>query len=71
MAYTFSKMRPRNLVQKSPEEVLALAALRAFLDPEENVVLAGYQWTKDGTHSGNEAYQFRGDYLRWKVIHAS
>lgn len=35
MAYTFSKMRPRNLVQKSAAERLALAALRAFLDPEE------------------------------------
>ena len=41
------------------------------LAADANVVLAGYQWTKDGTHSGNEAYQFRGDYLRWKVIHAS
>lgn len=40
MAYTFSKMRPRNLVQKSPEEVLALAALRAFLDPEEPDLVA-------------------------------
>lgn len=40
MAYTFSKMRPRNLVQKSPEEVLALAALRAFLDPEEPELVA-------------------------------
>ena len=40
MAYTFSKMRPRNLVQKSPEELLALAALRAFLDPEEPELVA-------------------------------
>lgn len=40
MAYTFSKMRPRNLVQKSAAERLALAALRAFLDPEEPELVA-------------------------------
>lgn len=40
MAYTFSKMRPRNLVQKSAAERLALAALRAFLDPEEPDLVA-------------------------------
>ena len=40
MAYTFSKMRPRNLVQKSAAERLALAALRAFLDPAEPDLVA-------------------------------
>lgn len=40
MAYTFSKMRPRNLVQKSPEELLALAVLRAFLDENEPDLVA-------------------------------
>lgn len=35
------------------------------------IILAGYQWTKDGTHSANSAYQFRGEYMKWKVIHAS
>lgn len=41
------------------------------LADDANVVLAGYQWTPDGTHSSNEAYQFRGEYMRWKLIHAS
>ena len=35
------------------------------------LVLAGYEWTNDGAHSANSSYCFFGDYLRWKVIHAS
>ena len=38
---------------------------------DANVILAGYQWVADGTHSTNSTYQFRGEYLKWKVIHAS
>lgn len=34
-------------------------------------VLAGYNSTPDGGHSANAGYCFCGDYLRWKVIHAS
>ena len=35
------------------------------------LVLAGYSSSLDGGHSTNAAYQFRGEYLRYKVIHAS
>lgn len=35
------------------------------------LVLAGYNSSADGGHSANAAYQFRGDYLRYKIIHAS
>lgn len=35
------------------------------------VILAGYTWSADGGHSAQNAYCFRGEYLRWKVIHAS
>lgn len=35
------------------------------------LVLAGYNATADGSHSTNSAYQFRGEYLKWKIIHAS
>ena len=35
------------------------------------LVLAGYNSSPDGGHSTNAAYQFRGDYLRYKIIHAS
>lgn len=34
-------------------------------------VLAGTNGNRDGTHSGQVGYCFCGDYLRWKVIHAS
>lgn len=34
------------------------------------IILAGYQWTSDGTHSSNSAYQFRGEYLKCKIIPA-
>ena len=40
MAYTFSKMKPRNLVRKSAEEQLALSVLRAFLDATEPDLVA-------------------------------
>lgn len=35
------------------------------------VILAGYTWSPDGGHSAQNAYCFCGEYLRWKVIHAS
>ena len=35
------------------------------------LVLAGYNSSQDGAHSTNSAYQFRGEYLKYKVIHAS
>lgn len=35
------------------------------------LVLAGYNSLSDGTHSSNSAYQFRGEYLKWKVIPAT
>ena len=34
-------------------------------------VLASTNGSREGTHSGNVGYCFCGDYLRWKVIHAS
>ena len=36
---------------------------------DATLVLAGYEWTNDGTHNGNAAYCFFGEYLHWKVIH--
>lgn len=38
---------------------------------DATLVLCGYEWTNDGTHSGNATYCFFGEYLHWKVIHAS
>ena len=35
------------------------------------LVVAGYYSSPDGGHSGNTAYVFRGEWVRWKVIHAS
>ena len=35
------------------------------------LVVAGYYSSPDGGHSANTAYIFRGDWIRWKVIHAS
>ncbi len=37
---------------------------------DSTLVLAGYRWTRDGTHSSNTAYVFCGEYLKWKVIPA-
>ena len=34
-------------------------------------VLAGTNGNREGTHSGTVGYCFCGDYLKWKVIHAS
>lgn len=38
---------------------------------DSTLILAGYEWTTDGTHSGNATYCFFGEYLHWKVIHTS
>ena len=38
---------------------------------DATLILAGYEWTGDGTHSGNTTYCFFGEYLHYKVIHAS
>ena len=35
------------------------------------VILAGYTWSADGGHSAQVTYCFRGEYLKWKVIHAT
>ena len=38
---------------------------------DATLVLAEYEWTNDGAHGTNSTYCFFGDYLRWKVIHAT
>ena len=40
-------------------------------DKDCTIIMAGYNASPDGGHSGNAAYLFYGDYLRWKVIHAT
>lgn len=47
--------------------------LRFRFDAVEDciAVLAGTNGSKDGTHSAQVGYCFCGEYLRWKVIHAS
>ena len=32
------------------------------------LVFAGYQWSGDGTHSNGGSYQFRGEYMKVKLI---
>lgn len=36
-----------------------------------NFILGGYQWSGDGSHSGYDYYCGYGEYLKWKVIHAT
>ena len=47
--------------------------LRFRFDAVEDciAVLASSNGSREGTHSGQVGYCFCGDYLRWKVIHAS
>ena len=40
-------------------------------DKDCTIIMAGYNASPDGGHSGNAAYLFYGEYLRWKIIHAS
>ena len=40
-------------------------------DKDCTIIMAGYNASPDGGHSGNAAYLFYGDYLRWKIIHAT
>ena len=40
-------------------------------DKDCTIIMAGYNSSPDGGHSGNAAYLFYGDYLRWKVIPAT
>ena len=35
------------------------------------IVLAGDSGSNEGTHSGQVGYCFCGDYMRWKIIHAT
>ena len=32
------------------------------------LVLAGYEWSGDGSHSSGGSYQFRGEYMKVKII---
>ena len=37
----------------------------------KNFILGGYQWSANGSHSGYDYYCGYGEYLKWKVIHAT
>ena len=47
------------------------ARFEGIVDSDCKLILAGYSGSRDGQHSGNALYLFYGDYLRYKIIHAS
>ena len=40
-------------------------------DKDCTIIMAGYNASPNGGHSGNAAYLFCGEYLRWKIIHVT